>query len=101
MEHIRIKQADYLTDYKIAFQFNDGTQQVIDFSNYLRKYKHPQYEKYKNKELFKTFQIDGGDSIFWGDKWDLCFNTTNLYHNNLEEYYDNYERGYDSIILVK
>ena len=31
MEHIRIKQADYLTDYKIAFQFNDGTQQIIDF----------------------------------------------------------------------
>ena len=101
MENSRIKQANYLTDYKIVFQFNDGTQQIVDFSNYLKKYKHPQYEKYKNKKLFKTFKIDNSDSIFWGKNWDLCFHSTNLYYNDLEGFYDNYERGCDSIILVK
>jgi hypothetical protein len=101
MNPIRIQQANYLRDYKIVFQFNDGTQQMVDFNNYLNRYKHPQYKKYKNKELFKTFEINNGDSIFWGRNWDLCFNSTNLYYNDLEGFYDNYERGYDSLILVK
>jgi hypothetical protein len=100
MECTRIKKADYLTDYKIVFQFNDGTQQTVDFNNYFKRHTHQQYEKYKNKELFKTFKIDNGDAIFWGKNGDLCFNSISLYYNDLERFYNEYEREYDSLILV-
>jgi hypothetical protein len=38
---INIKKANYLHDYKIHFEFNDGVETTIDFKNFIFSSAHP------------------------------------------------------------
>ena len=62
--------------------FNDGTEQVVDFSPYLIQRPHPQYDKYRDIELFKTFSVEMGN-IVWGENWDLIFPVEQLHQGRI------------------
>ena len=97
---IEIKNAKYIDGYIIKFIFNDGREQLVNFENYLKTENHPQYKKFCKIDNFKNFRIDNSDAIVWGENWDLCFDVNNLYNNDLTNYFDNYERGKDKLIIL-
>ena len=97
---LTIKNAKYISGYTINFVFSDGQEQSVNFENYLKTRVHPQYKKFCDIDNFKNFRIDNADAVVWGKNWDLCFDVSNLYHNDLINYFDNYERGKDIIILL-
>ncbi|GHU95192.1 hypothetical protein FACS1894156_4440 [Bacteroidia bacterium] len=77
-QQLYIEQATYISDCSVLLVFNDGKKQVVDFGKFLDKHPHPQYNKYKRPQKFKTFYLDGGN-IVWGKNWDLIFPVEHLY----------------------
>ena len=57
---------------------NDGHQSVVDLGEFIRQHPHPQYNKYLDPKLFRTFVVDDGN-VVWGEDWDLIFPIENLY----------------------
>ena len=49
-----------------------------DLDEFIRQHPHPQYNKYHDPDLFRTFVIDDGN-VVWGEDWDLIFPIENLY----------------------
>ena len=82
-----IIKSEYVDEYTIRLSFSDGTVNDVDFGNYLYKYPHPQYDKYRNLSKFKRYKIDNHGDISWGKYGDLMFPVENLYFNNLEKNY--------------
>lgn len=78
---IEINKAEYLEDYKIRFEFSDGEQRTIDFTDFLKSAKNPMSRKYLDKKEFKNFKIEFGD-ILWND-YELCFPIWDLHEGNL------------------
>ena len=78
---INIKKANYLNDYKIHFEFNDGVETTVDFENFIISSAHPDIKKYKNQELFQKFNLDYGE-IEWND-YELAFPIYDLYKGHI------------------
>ncbi len=78
---INIKKADYLNDYKISFEFNDGIKKTVDFENFIFSSAHPDIKKYQNKKLFQKFNLDYGE-IEWND-YELVFPVYDLYKGRI------------------
>lgn len=76
---IMVERAEYLKEYQIRLEFNDGKIQIINFHNFITQSHNPNILKYKNLELFKQFSITDGD-LEWND-YDLCFPVDDLYDN--------------------
>lgn len=81
MSDIRINRADYINEYKLELEFNDGKIQVVDFAPFLNSSKHPEIREYLDVEKFKQFSIVDGD-LDWGD-FDLTFPIWDLYNNKI------------------
>ena len=79
MERIYITKAENAGNLKVCLTFSDDTQQTIDVGGFIRNHPHPQYNKYLDPNLFRTFVIDDGN-IVWGEDWDLIFPVENLYN---------------------
>lgn len=78
---ISIKKADYIGEYKIKFQFSDGIETIIDFSDFLNNAKNPMTRKYLDKKLFMKYSLDYGD-IIWND-YELCFPIWKLHEGKI------------------
>lgn len=78
---ISIQKAEYKGDYKIYFQFSDGTEQAIDFGDFLKKARNPMTKKYLDKDLFQKFTIEYGD-IIWND-YEMCFPIWDLHEGRI------------------
>lgn len=78
---IEINKAEYLQDYKIAFEFSDGVSQTIDFEDFLKSAKNPMSKKYLDIDEFKKFHIEYGD-IVWND-FEMCFPIWDLHQGKL------------------
>ena len=81
-EIINILKAEYLDDYKIKIHFSTNVQQVVDFEPFLRSHKHPDIQKYLDKELFKKFSIFNCN-LNWND-FDMIFPISDLLNNSLD-----------------
>lgn len=66
----------------VRLTFNDDHQSTVDIGEFIRKHPHPQYNKYLNPNLFRTFVIDGGN-VVWGKDWDLVFPLESLYEGEI------------------
>lgn len=78
---IRIDSAHYLGDFAIRLQFNDGTDQLVDFKPFLMKSLHPSIKKYLDEANFTTFQIVDGN-LNWNDN-ELIFPIWDLYQGKI------------------
>ncbi len=77
-----IQKAEYIDNYTIKFKFNDGKEELIDFSTFLMNARTSMTKKYLDKQLFSKFTIEYGD-IVWND-YEMCFPIWNLYQGKLE-----------------
>jgi hypothetical protein len=57
--------------------FADGARRVIDFKPFLRRFPHPDYDKYQKVSGFKRFKVIDGN-IDWDDDT-MSFNPESLY----------------------
>jgi hypothetical protein len=78
---IAIDKAEYLEDYKILFQFSDGSKRIVDFTSFLENARNPMTRKYLNKDLFRDFKIEYGD-ITWNN-FELCFPIWDLFKGKI------------------
>lgn len=81
MKTINIKEANYISGYKIHFKFDDGKENTVDFKPFILSSSHPDIKKYKNKELFENFSLKYGE-IQWND-YELAFPIFDLYQGNI------------------
>ena len=78
---ISIKKARYINEYKIYLKFNDNKEKILDFKNFIIKSKHPDIKKYKDKNLFKKFNLEYGE-LQWND-YELVFPINDLYKGKI------------------
>ena len=78
MEHIFIVSAEDAGNLCVRLTFNDGHQSVVNIGEFIRQHPHPQYNKYLDPDMFRTFVVDDGN-VVWGEDWDLIFPIENLY----------------------
>ncbi len=68
---INIVNAEWLGDYRIRLDFDDGFSQTLGFLPFLQRSNHPAIRAC----------LEHGELV-WGD-YDLCFPIIDLYHNNI------------------
>ena len=78
---INIQKANYIDDYKIHFEFDDGKKTTVDFQPFIFSSSHPDIKKYQDKKLFKNFNLDYGE-IEWND-YELAFPIYDLYEGKI------------------
>lgn len=54
---IEIKSAVFIGDFAIRITFNDETNKLVDFKNFLQSSLHPSIRKYLDEGKFKEFRI--------------------------------------------
>lgn len=79
---VTIIGAEYLSDYCLRLEFNDGTVRMLDFEPFLRHARNPMIRKYLDPQLFKNFSLVDGD-LMWND-YELCFPLADLYEGQIE-----------------
>ncbi len=83
---INITTAKQISDYQIFLQFDDKSEQLINFKPFLSRSRHPAIREWLDLEKFSTFRIEHGELI-WGD-YDLCFPIADLYRNEIGHFHD-------------
>ena len=81
-QNLKIDSAQYLSDYAVRIQFNDGTEKLVDFKPFLTNSLHPSIGKYQEESYFSKFQIIDGN-LNWND-YDLIFPIWDLYNGRIE-----------------
>ncbi|NDC30855.1 MAG: DUF2442 domain-containing protein [Bacteroidetes bacterium] len=81
MISLKVEKAEYLSDYKIHIYFNDGTNRIVDFKEYLFKHERT-YPEYKLPAKFKTFKVEKGELV-WGKNWDIIFPVHKLHSGKI------------------
>lgn len=80
---IHVTAAEYLSEYKILVKFNDDTQQVVDFADFLKANPHPQHDQYRDFGKFREFKIEKG-TLVWGEDWDMIFPVEQLHAGHIQ-----------------
>ena len=65
---LEVKKADYITDYKLRLEFNEGTVMSVDLEHDLTG---KVFEPLKNKEYFKAFSVKY-NTIEWDNGADFA-----------------------------
>ena len=82
-DRIVIVSAKVYGNLCVELTFSDGHKNIVDIGDFIRRHPHPQYNKYLDSDMFRTFKIVEGN-IVWGDDWDLIFPMENLYRGKAE-----------------
>jgi hypothetical protein len=80
---MRVKQAEYIEDYKIKLLFSDGVTKIVDFKQFLnhtRKLFAPLFDL----EYFKSFYLDE-ITICWPNELDFCPDVLYEVGKNIQE----------------
>ena len=80
---VYVKEAGYLSDYRIHFTFSDGVEREIDFESFLTASSHPEIRKYLDISKFRDFKIVHGN-LDWNN-FELCFPVADLYDGNIHK----------------
>jgi hypothetical protein len=84
-----VTNAQYVKEYTLLISFNDGHEQMVDFSEFLKNINTPYLLKYKKESQFKKFKIEHGN-VAWGKDWDLVFPIDQLYSGVIKIQQENY-----------
>jgi hypothetical protein len=72
---LKIILAEYVDQYKIRVNFNDGTEGEVDLEDDLNKYKDTKFYALTSVENFKNFKINDNGDLEWYNGWDYCKDT--------------------------
>lgn len=67
---MRVKKVKYISGYKLAVEFTDGTKKILDLSGFLSRATNPMTTKYRDKNLFKEVTVQNG-SLSWNGEMDI------------------------------
>jgi hypothetical protein len=67
---MRVKQAEYVQEYKVKIIFSDGTIKIVDFKPFLKNAKNL-FIPLLDIEYFKNFSVDD-TTICWPNEVDFC-----------------------------
>lgn len=82
-DQLKIVSAKYLSDYVIRIEFNDGSERIVDFKEFLSKSLHPSIQKYIDENEFSNFSLKDGN-LNWND-YDLIFPIVDLYNGQISK----------------
>jgi hypothetical protein len=68
MELLHVTKAEYVEDYKIYFEFNNGVKGIANLEGRMRG---PVFEPHKDIEFFKDFRLESR-TITWKNNTDLA-----------------------------
>ena len=74
-------KVEYIKDYQLKVEFEDGKVNVIDFKEFLKNANNPMTSKYINLKFFKEVKIMNG-ILSWND-FELCFSPESIYKGKL------------------
>lgn len=81
--NVRIKRAEYLSDYAIRFLFTDGHVTDIDLHPFLSAAgQNPMNSQYLDVIRFRQYKLHRMVDIYWDD-WEMCFRFETLYAGRL------------------
>lgn len=78
---VNIVSAELTGECRLRLNFDDSTQQEVDFKPFLATSVHPDIRAYLNPERFASFRIEYGELVW--DDYALCFPVADLYLNRL------------------
>jgi len=67
---MRVKKAEYMSEYKIKLLFSDGVTKIVDFKPFLEDAKNL-FIPLLDIEYFKSFAVDD-TTISWPNEVDFC-----------------------------
>ena len=68
---IDLKVAEYLGDYRIRLEFEDGKTGIVDFASY--KDRGGVFKKFKDLNFFKNFKVDTElGTLTWSNEIDIA-----------------------------
>lgn len=66
-----VKKANYISDYKIQLDFNNGKSGIADLEQTLQKDTRALFAELKNTTIFKNFNLQH-DTVIWPNGLDLA-----------------------------
>ena len=81
---INIVAAELVGDFRIRLRFDDGIEQIVDFTSFLTHGLHPDIRAWLDPTRFATFRLEYGELVW--DDYDLCFPVIDLYRNQIEHH---------------
>ena len=80
-EIITVTKAKHARGHRLEIEFSDGIRRVVDFMPFLKRFRHPAYDKYMTVSGFKKYKIIGGN-INWDD-YNMIFPVEDLYRGEI------------------
>jgi hypothetical protein len=78
---IFVERAELAGKLRLRIRFNDGSERVVDFSEFLNGSANPLIREYLDPAAFARFTVKDGD-VVWDD-YDLCFPIADLYEGRI------------------
>jgi len=76
-----VVSATHLKGHCLEVEFSDGSQRLINFDPFLKRFRHPDLDRYKKISEFKKFKIIDGN-INWHD-YNMIFEPESLYKGEI------------------
>jgi len=68
---ISVVKAEYMDEYKIYVEFNNGKAGEVDFKEIIKRDHRPIFNELKDTSIFKNFKIDF-DTLVWPNELDIA-----------------------------
>ena len=66
MTPITVVKVEHLSGHRLQLTFSDGLLREIDFGVFLKRFAHPDYDRYLDENEFRKFQLIDGN-LNWND----------------------------------
>lgn len=76
-----VVETAHVQDHVLNIVFNNGHSVIVDFAPFIFSNGHPNYEPYKNIDVFLSYKLEDGN-LNWDD-YTMIFPVENLYANSL------------------
>lgn len=70
MECVYLKRAEYLHDFQVFVEFNDGKSGNVDLKDIIEK--HHQAESLRDPQIFSRFFLDSWPTLAWDCGFDIA-----------------------------
>ncbi len=78
---LTIVKAEQTGDQEITINFNDGTSQTVDFTDYLKNATQPKVQKYRDPEWFGHFTAEFAELVW--PNGNMSFDVADLHKGEL------------------
>lgn len=81
-DYVDVVSASYVPKLKICVTFSDGTRQIVDVGDFIRRHPHPMHDRFLDESKFKKFRVENGN-VIWGKSGAMEFSVESLHSGHL------------------